>query len=186
MRTCLKLCVLTLACLMVFGCAAKKRERQEDDSLWAEQGESVPYSESDAERRFRRSFEMAMDEADDEGDFATAGGRKGLAPLRANRPEINTRLLRRARSAIGTPYVSGGMAPGGFDCSGLVCWAYKSVGVKLPRTAREQSVVGRRITNARACASIPWTTPISRAPFWEPAASTWTGRKTLWPRLKAA
>ncbi|MBE6441135.1 MAG: NlpC/P60 family protein [Desulfovibrio desulfuricans] len=147
MRTCLKLCVLTLACLMVFGCAAKKGERQEDDSLWAEQGESVPYSESDAERRFRRSFEMAMDEADDEGDFATAGGRKGLAPLRANRPEINNRLLRRARSAIGTPYVSGGMAPGGFDCSGLVCWAYKSVGVKLPRTAREQSVVGRRITN---------------------------------------
>ena len=54
-------------------------------------------------------------------------------------------LLRAARSAIGTPYVVGGTSPGGFDCSGLVCWAYGNVGVKLPRTAREQSVVGRRI-----------------------------------------
>jgi len=51
-----------------------------------------------------------------------------------------------ARSAIGTPYVPGGRNPGGFDCSGLVQWAYKSVGINLPRTAREQAVVGKRIT----------------------------------------
>ena len=51
-----------------------------------------------------------------------------------------------ARSAIGTPYVPGGRNPGGFDCSGLVQWAYKSVGINLPRTAREQSAVGKRIT----------------------------------------
>ena len=50
-----------------------------------------------------------------------------------------------ARSAIGTPYVPGGRNPGGFDCSGLVQWAYKSVGINLPRTAREQAVVGKRI-----------------------------------------
>ncbi|MFR7887384.1 MAG: C40 family peptidase [Bilophila wadsworthia] len=33
----------------------------------------------------------------------------------------------------------------GFDCSGFVQWAYKSVGVSLPRTAREQSVLGTPI-----------------------------------------
>ncbi|MBO4368895.1 MAG: C40 family peptidase [Desulfovibrio sp.] len=60
-------------------------------------------------------------------------------------PGSRRQLLRAARSAIGTPYVVGGMSPGGFDCSGLVCWAYGNVGVKLPRTAREQSVVGTRI-----------------------------------------
>lgn len=54
-------------------------------------------------------------------------------------------VVRMARSAIGTPYVPGGRKPGGFDCSGLVQWAYQSVGVKLPRTAREQSVIGQRI-----------------------------------------
>lgn len=55
------------------------------------------------------------------------------------------RVLRRAKSAIGTPYVRGGSGPGGFDCSGFVCWTYKSVGVNLPRTAREQSVVGEKV-----------------------------------------
>ena len=38
-------------------------------------------------------------------------------------------------------------AGGGVDVlrAGLVQWAYQSVGVKLPRTAREQSVIGQRI-----------------------------------------
>lgn len=54
-------------------------------------------------------------------------------------------VVKTARSVIGTPYVRGGRNPGGFDCSGLVQWAYQSVGVKLPRTAREQSSIGQRI-----------------------------------------
>ncbi|MGV6996979.1 C40 family peptidase [Desulfovibrio sp. QI0430] len=112
MGRCLKLCALTLACAMSFGCAVKNNQR--DD-----------YS-TQAEQRFRRSYEAAFDNNEQQG---------------------SQQLLRKARSAIGTPYVPGGMSPGGFDCSGFVCWAYKSVGVSLPRTAREQSVVGKRINN---------------------------------------
>ena len=67
------------------------------------------------------------------------------ASLNKEQELAGQKLLRHARSAIGTPYVLGGSAPGGFDCSGLVHWAYKNVGVKLPRTAREQSVVGESI-----------------------------------------
>lgn len=87
--------------------------------------QSDPYS-TQAQQRFRRSYEAAFDNNEQQG---------------------NQQLLRKARSAIGTPYVPGGMSPGGFDCSGFVCWAYKSVGVNLPRTAREQSVVGTRVNN---------------------------------------
>ncbi len=75
--------------------------------------------------RFRRSYEAVFD---------------------SNQQEGSQQLLRKARSAIGTPYVRGGTTPDGFDCSGFVCWTYKSVGVQLPRTAREQSVIGQRIT----------------------------------------
>ena len=109
----LKLCVLALVCSMAFGCAQKTSYKPD------------PYS-TQAEQRFRRSYEAAFDNNEQQG---------------------NQQLLRKARSAIGTPYVPGGMSPGGFDCSGFVCWAYKSVGVNLPRTAREQSVVGKRINN---------------------------------------
>ncbi|MDR3358057.1 MAG: C40 family peptidase [Desulfovibrio sp.] len=63
------------------------------------------------------------------------------------KPATETRrILTTARSAIGTPYVRGGTGPGGFDCSGFVCWAYKSVGINLPRSAREQAFVGTPIT----------------------------------------
>jgi len=42
-----------------------------------------------------------------------------------------------ARSMIGQPYRYGGQSPGGFDCSGLVWYSYKKVGVKTARTTKE-------------------------------------------------
>jgi cell wall-associated NlpC family hydrolase len=44
-----------------------------------------------------------------------------------------------AESEIGTPYVYGGASPqSGFDCSGLVIWAYGLAGVVVPRVANDQ------------------------------------------------
>ena len=40
-----------------------------------------------------------------------------------------------ALSYQGTPYVWGGASPGGFDCSGLVMYAYSQVGVSLPHSS---------------------------------------------------
>jgi peptidoglycan DL-endopeptidase CwlO len=44
-----------------------------------------------------------------------------------------------AVSQLGTPYVFGGEEPGvGFDCSGLVQWAWGQAGVTIPRTTETQ------------------------------------------------
>jgi cell wall-associated NlpC family hydrolase len=43
-----------------------------------------------------------------------------------------------ALSMIGQPYRFGGAEPGGFDCSGLVAYAARGAGIRVPRTAREQ------------------------------------------------
>lgn len=48
------------------------------------------------------------------------------------------RALEVARSLLGTPYARGGTGPGGFDCSGLVQYVFRQVGIDLPRSSREQ------------------------------------------------
>ena len=53
-----------------------------------------------------------------------------------------------ALSMRGQPYVWGGAAPGGFDCSGLTSWAYKQAGVTLPRSSRAQYGVGRSVSKS--------------------------------------
>lgn len=52
------------------------------------------------------------------------------------------------QSAIGTPYRYGGTTTSGFDCSGLLVWAFKQAGVDLPRTSFDQYELGSDVAKA--------------------------------------
>jgi len=61
-------------------------------------------------------------------------------------PSRGERAVKVALEAVGTPYRWGGESPAtGFDCSGLVRWAYGRVGVDLPHNSYALYAEGRRV-----------------------------------------
>jgi len=59
------------------------------------------------------------------------------------------RALAIAIDMIGTPYRYGGTSPRGFDCSGLVYYAYRKAGIQPPRTTTEQYHQSKRVQVSR-------------------------------------
>lgn len=56
-----------------------------------------------------------------------------------------SKTIKTARTYHGTKYKYGGNDKKGIDCSGLMCQAYKSVNIQLPRTSSAQSNYGKRV-----------------------------------------
>ncbi len=52
-----------------------------------------------------------------------------------------------AMSRIGCPYIWGAEGPDSFDCSGLVTWAYRQVGMYLPHQSEAQYAAAARVVS---------------------------------------
>jgi cell wall-associated NlpC family hydrolase len=82
--------------------------------------------------------------------IAPAASARLDGPPRRERPKpvptLGQRAAKVALRAVGVPYRWGGTSPsGGFDCSGLVYWAYGKVGVEVPHSSYALAGIGRRI-----------------------------------------
>ena len=100
-----------------------------------------------ARARNQYAEEQAVNTASQVGGQAAAN--KVLEAIAANTPPVittggggsgaGTVAVHAAISQLGVPYVWGGETPGqGFDCSGLVQWAWSRAGVSIPRTTQEE------------------------------------------------
>jgi hypothetical protein len=54
-------------------------------------------------------------------------------------------VVQTALESLGTPYLWGGSADNGFDCSGLIQYAYGQHGIRLPRRSRDQAGAGAEV-----------------------------------------
>lgn len=59
---------------------------------------------------------------------------------------IGERALEVAETKVGSAYRGGATGPDAFDCSGLVQWSYRQVGVDVPRTSYAQLEAGTPVS----------------------------------------
>jgi cell wall-associated NlpC family hydrolase len=85
------------------------------------------------------------------GTTAVVGQVPPVRYVRAKpKPTIGERAARIAIQAVGIPYRWGGSSPAsGFDCSGLVYWAYRHLGVELPHSSYALYGLGRQVARSR-------------------------------------
>lgn len=61
------------------------------------------------------------------------------------------KIVKTAYSQVGKKYRAGGHSPNrGFDCSGLIWWAYKQNGIDVPRITADQAKMGRSVSRKKA------------------------------------
>jgi cell wall-associated NlpC family hydrolase len=71
----------------------------------------------------------------------SSGGGRGISVNPSPAPPTSSGAagaVQAAQGEIGVPYQWGGSSPSGFDCSGLVEWAYAQVGISLPHYSGAQ------------------------------------------------
>jgi cell wall-associated NlpC family hydrolase len=96
--------------------------------------------------RQARAAQQAASTATIVQTVGVGGTGTGLAPPP---PPTHGGVVGYAESQLGKPYVWGGASPStGFDCSGLVMWAFAQVGVSLPHNAAAQFGYGSPVSRA--------------------------------------
>ncbi|TLM80110.1 MAG: hypothetical protein FDZ70_02065 [Actinobacteria bacterium] len=101
----------------------------------------------------RKRQEAAAAEAARRAAASARGGTYVFDPskLRGGHPEV----VAIAQQYLGVPYVWGGASPSGFDCSGLMWYCYRQIGIALPRTSRSQFRAGQHIPPDRLDLLLP-------------------------------
>ena len=84
------------------------------------------------------------------GDLSEINGEPAVATAASANPRLTDRIqgvLSKAMTLLGTPYRWGGESEqGGFDCSGLVGYVYRTVlGMELPRVSRQMARTGEAV-----------------------------------------
>lgn len=78
----------------------------------------------------------------------TSAGKDVVTPKNIPASGNGSKLVQQASKYLGTRYVYGGSSPSGFDCSGLVQYCLKNLGVSISRSSASQYSSGTPVSRA--------------------------------------
>jgi LysM repeat protein len=102
-----------------------------DECLWDEEKEEL------------EDGEMIVEPSQTEGEKGEEIASNALGTW--NNPEERNLLVRVVKTFLGVPYQLGGSTLKGIDCSAFVKKIYEIFNIRLPRTAREQLSIGKKV-----------------------------------------
>lgn len=128
------------------------RQKAEAEAERKRQEELRRQREREEQQRFA-ALREAQEQAEQQAQEQTQEPEQEQpAPQQQAKPEGNgdgTEIVRLALSQLGKPYVWASSNPRvGFDCSGLVLWAYAKFGIELPHAASLQAGYGHPVSKS--------------------------------------
>jgi cell wall-associated NlpC family hydrolase len=127
-------------------------ERQRLLSSIKDQIARIKAEEAERQRRLQEQAQEFVDQQESGGSPGGSSGGSGSVPSADGAsgssppPATHGGVVGVAMQFLGVPYVWGGASPSGFDCSGLVMYAYAQVGVSLPHNAAMQYSYGSAVS----------------------------------------
>ncbi len=120
-------------------------KQEEINELIAEQETKVKNLDKKIEAAIKKAAE---EEARKKAAAANKTGTTTTTGTTSAGSATGQQIVNAAMQYVGTPYRSGGAAPGGFDCSGLTSYVHSLFGISVPRSSSSQAYGGVAVSLA--------------------------------------
>lgn len=127
-----------------------EREEAERQARLAEQAREAARLAAERAAASRASQRPSSGSSGSSGGSSGGSSTPTTKPPRTDLPpsEIGAAVVEIAMQYLGVPYVWAGESPSGFDCSGLVTYVFRQVGIELPHFAAWQFQYGEPVARS--------------------------------------
>lgn len=96
---------------------------------------------------FKKDHQLGTNDVVTTGVFAVI--KHDASQSASSAPEtLGEKIVAKAKTYLGAPYVWGGNTPAGFDCSGFTQYVFSQFGISLPHSAAAQAALGEPVSKA--------------------------------------
>ncbi len=126
--------------------AAAKAQAEAEAAAAAEAASAANSASSSSSNSGSSSSNNSYDSGSSSSD-SSSGGSTVVYPSNGGSAGDNSAAFSYAMTRIGCPYVWGAEGPDSFDCSGLVTWAYRQIGISLPHQSESQMACATNVVS---------------------------------------